>query len=164
MLLIENSISDDLYQKCVEELNEKLSQRCWVSSSLNWGPDVKKGVNGSCLVTPVSNNIHYFLEKELKSLFPKHRKLEFNYYVWQPQSGISWHSDNVSGRSFGGTLYLNEEWFPNDGGWFIWEDENGHHTILPRKKFLVVNDNGEPHCVTPVTFGFRFTIQIWGFL
>ena len=164
MILIEDSITDDLYQKCVKELNEKLSENCWKSSSLNWGSDVKQGVEGSCIITPVSDTIHYLLEQELKSSFPKYKELEFNYYIWQPQSGISWHNDKASNRSFGDSLYLNEEWFPNNGGWFIWEDEDGHHTILPKKKFLVINNNYEHHCVTPVSIGFRCTIQIWGLL
>ena len=164
MILIEDSITDDLYQKCVNELNEKLSENCWKSSILNWGSDVKQGVNGSCIVTPVSDTIRYSLEKELNSSLPKCRELEFNFYIWQPQSGISWHNDKAPDRLFGASLYLNEEWFPNNGGWFIWEDENGHHTILPKKKFLVINNNYEHHCVTPVSIGFRCTIQIWGLL
>tara|TARA_B100001769_G_scaffold168390_1_gene132620 strand:+ start:41 stop:535 length:495 start_codon:yes stop_codon:yes gene_type:complete len=164
MILIEDSITDGLYQNCVKELNEKLSENCWKSSSLNWGSDVKQGVDGSCIITPVSDTIHNLLEQELKSSLPKHRELEFNYYIWQPQSGISWHNDKAPNRSFGASLYLNEEWYPNNGGWFIWEDEEGHHTILPKKKFLVINNNYQHHCVTPVSLGFRCTIQIWGLL
>ena len=164
MILIEDSITDDLYQKCVDELNEKLSENCWKSSILNWGSDVKQGVDGSCIITPVSDTIRHLLEKELKSSLPKYRELEFNYYIWQPQSGISWHNDKAPDRLFGASLYLNEEWFPNNGGWFIWEDEDGYHTILPKKKFLAINNNYEYHCVTPVSIGFRCTIQIWGLL
>ena len=162
MILIEDSITDDLYQKCVKELNEKLSDNCWRSSSLNWGSDVKQGVNGSCIVTPVSDIINHLLEKELKPSLPKYRELELNYYIWQPQSGISWHTDEVSDRLFGATLYLNEDWHPDFGGWFIWKENNNYHTILPKKKFLIINDNYQHHCVTPVSTGFRCTIQIWG--
>ena len=43
-----------------------------------------------------------------------------------------------------------------------WEDEGGYHAILPKKKFLVINNNYQHHCVTPVTRDFRCTIQIWG--
>ena len=116
------------------------------------------------IITPVSDSIYHLLEQELKTSLPSYKQLELNYYIWQPQSGISWHNDKAPDRSFGASLYLNEEWFPNNGGWFIWEDENGHHAILPKKKFLVINDNYEHHCVTPVSYGFRCTIQIWGLL
>jgi len=64
MILIENSITDDLYQKCVNELNEKISENCWRSSTLTWGSNVKQGVNGCCIITPVSDIIRSLLEKE----------------------------------------------------------------------------------------------------
>ena len=39
---------------------------------------------------------------------------------------------DVSGRRFGATIYLNETWHPNSGGWFIWEDKNdGEWKVLP---------------------------------
>ena len=164
MILIEDSITNDLYQNCVKELNEKKDQDCWRSSSITWVSGVKQGIVGSCIITSVSDNIQQLLDQELKSSLPKYTELILQYYIWQPQSGIAWHNDKAPDKSFGATLYLNEEWHPNNGGWFIWEDDDGHHTILPKKKFLVLNDNLQYHCVTPVSSGFRCTIQIWGLL
>ena len=167
MKFIQDSITDDLYQKCVKELNEKAYQNCWRSSSINWDADIKQGIIGSCIVTSVSDTIHHLLEEELKSCLPEYDELILQYYIWQPQSGISWHNDKASDRLFGATLYLNEKWHPDNGGWFIWEDNDGYHTIIPKKKFLVINDNYEYHCVTPVSpvsLDSRCTIQIWGCL
>ena len=162
MILIEDAITNDLQQKCTNELNEKRYHNCWKSSSVTWDSGIKQGIVGSCIITPVSDTICCLLEKELKLILPEHDKLIFQYYIWQPQSGISWHNDYESNRLFGATLYLNEQWHPDNGGWFIWKDDNGYHTILPKQKVLVVNDNYEYHCVTPVALGFRCTIQIWG--
>ena len=162
MILIEDSITNDLYQNCVKELNEKKVQDCWRSSSVTWGSTVKQGIVGSCIITSVSDTIHHSLEEELKLYLPKYDELLFQYYIWQPQSGISWHNDKESNRLFGATLYLNDEWHPDNGGWFNWEDNDGYHAILPKKKFLVINNNYQHHCVTPVSSGFRCTIQIWG--
>ena len=162
MILIEDSITNELYHNCVKELNEKKDQDCWRSSSVTWGSAVKQGIVGSCIITPVSDTIHHSLEKELKLYLPKYDELLFQYYIWQPQSGISWHNDKESNRLFGATLYLNDEWHPDNGGWFNWEDNDGYHAILPKKKFLVINNNYQHHCVTPVSLDFRCTIQIWG--
>ena len=162
MILTEDSITDDLYQKCVKELDKKVSKDCWKSSSVTWASAVQQGVVGSCIFTPVSDRIQKLLEQELKPSLPKYRELEFNYYIWQLHSGISWHNDSAPNRLFGATLYLGMEWHPDNGGWFIWEEDDGYHTILPKKKLLVVNDNYEHHCVTPVAIDFRCTIQIWG--
>ena len=162
MILIEDAITNDLYQKCTNELNENRYLNCWSSSSVTWDSGIKQGIVGSCIITPVSDTICCLLEKELKLILPKHDKLIFQYYIWQPQSGISWHTDEEPDRLFGATLYLNDEWHPDFGGWFIWKENNTYHTILPKKKFLIINNNYQHHCVTPVSTGFRCTIQIWG--
>ena len=164
MILIEDSITNDLHQKCLKELNKKISENCWKSSSINWNSEVKQGVVGSCIFTYVSDTIQHLLEEELKSSFPEYGELICKYYIWQPQSAISWHNDEATDRLFGATLYLNEVWHPDNGGWFIWEDDDGYHTILPKKKFLVINNNYQNHCVTPVSLDFRCTIQMWGLL
>ena len=162
MILIEDAITNDLYQKCTNELNDKRYHNCWKSSSVTWDSGIKQGIVGSCIITDVSDIIQHLLEAELKSILPEHDELIFQYYIWQPQSGISWHTDEVSDRLFGATLYLNEDWHPDFGGWFIWKENNNYHTILPKKKFLIINNNYQHHCVTPVSTGFRCTIQIWG--
>ena len=163
MILIEDSITEDLIIKLRNELGKKSPEYCWKSSSVTWDAGTRQGVVGSCITTPVSDKIQKLLEKELESSLPKHKELICKYYIWQPMSGIAWHNDKGSDRSFGATLYLNEEWEPNGGGWFVWEDGDGYHTVLPKKKLLVVNDDTQNHCVTPVAFeNFRCTIQIWG--
>ena len=68
---------------------------------------------------------------------------------------------------FGATLYLNDEWFVNSGGLFVWEDsETGKEKVhVPTRNVLVLNTKHEEHMVTPVTvetFDFRYTIQMWG--
>ena len=105
MILIEYAITDDLYQNCVNELNEKTNQDCWRSSSIYWDSGIKQGIEGSCITTPVSDNIHHLLEKQLKSSLPEYDELVFQYYIWQPQSGISWHTDEQPDRLFGASLY-----------------------------------------------------------
>ena len=163
MKLIRNSITDDLYQKCIGEFKEKTSENCWKSSTVDWIPEIKKGILGSCIQTFVSNTISNLLKEELKSFLPEYKELVCQYYIWQPQSGISWHSDGHS--RFGATLYLNDVWHPDGGGWFIWQDGDGYHTILPERKLLVLNNNNNYHCVTPVSPDspiFRYTIQLWG--
>ena len=113
MISIEDAITNDLYQKCTNELNENRYLNCWSSSSVTWDSGIKQGIVGSCIITPVSDTICCLLEKELKLILPEHDKLIFQYYIWQPQSGISWHTDEEPDRLFGATLYLNDEWHPD---------------------------------------------------
>ena len=115
MKLIENSISDTLYKRCCKELNELNNATGWSSSRLIWGDELKEGITGSCLCTPVSDELHHLLEEELKPSLPEYNKLICQYYLWQTQSGISWHNDGGNGRLFGATLHLNNGWEPNNG-------------------------------------------------
>ena len=70
MILIEDAITDNLYEKCTNEIDNKRYQNCWNSSSVTWDDGIKQGVVGSCIITPVSDTIHKLLEKELKLYFP----------------------------------------------------------------------------------------------
>ena len=79
MKLIENSISDTLYERCCNELNELNDKPCWSSSRLIWSNALKEGVTGSCLTTRVSDDLHNLLEEELKSTLPEYKKLICQY-------------------------------------------------------------------------------------
>ena len=81
MILIEDAITNDLYQKCTSELNEKRYHNCWKSSSVTWDSGIKQGIVGSCIITDVSDIIQHLLEAELKSILPEHDKLVFQYYI-----------------------------------------------------------------------------------
>ena len=59
MILIENAITDDLYRKCTNEIDDKRYENCWRSSALNWDTRVKQGIVGSCIITSVSDTIHH---------------------------------------------------------------------------------------------------------
>ena len=65
MILIEDSITEDLINKLRSELGKKISKHCWKSSSVNWDAGTRQGVVGSCITTPVSDNIQQLIEKEL---------------------------------------------------------------------------------------------------
>ena len=163
MKLIKNSISDNLYSLCCNELNTFKHKHRWTSSRVTWGETLEEGITGSCISTPVSEEVQDLLEEELKSTLPECDILRFQHYIWQVGSGICWHNDWSPTRVFGATIYLNETTNTNSGGWFIWEDkQGGHHVYLPEKKALIINDEYECHCVTPVALEFRCTIQIWG--
>jgi len=125
---------------------------------------LRQGISGSTIAAMTSEDIHNDIVKEISPHVPE-CEIVTQYYVWQPHSGIAMHDD--SGRRFGATIYLNETWHPNSGGWFIWEDKDTRewNTILPTKNTMVLNTSKEKHLVTSVApdgFAIRVTIQIWG--
>ena len=168
MIIVEDFLTPGTFRRCQKELKQKLQERCWTSSCIAWADNVKKGITGSTLVTGVSDELKVKLEKELRKYLPdgmEEVKVHADYYVWQYNAGISGHTDQK--YKFGATLYLNDEWFVNSGGLFVWEDsETGKEKVhVPTRNVLVLNTKHEEHMVTPVTietFDFRYTIQMWG--
>jgi len=164
MKIIKNALSEDLFSRCKKEVNKKLSENEWASSVIIWEPGLRQGISGSTIAAMTSEEIHNDIVKEISPHVPE-CEIVTQYYVWQPHSGIAMHDD--SGRRFGATIYLNETWHPNSGGWFIWEDKDTRewNTILPTKNTMVLNTSKEKHLVTSVApdgFAIRVTIQIWG--
>ena len=164
MKIIKNVLSEDLFSRCKKEVNKKLSENEWASSVIIWEPGLRQGISGSTIAAMTSEEIHNDIVKEISPHVPE-CEIVTQYYVWQPHSGIAMHDD--SGRRFGATIYLNETWHPNSGGWFIWEDKDTRewNTILPTKNTMVLNTSKEKHLVTSVApdgFAIRVTIQIWG--
>ena len=115
------------------------------------------------VTTPVKENNNDIIEEILPHVPNDIKKISTSYHIWQPNSGIAIHDDGS--YRFGATIYLNPEWHPNYGGWFIWRDKDIDEwkVILPIENTMVVNIDKEEHLVTPVTQNqFRVTVQIWG--
>ena len=166
MKIIKNALSDTLFQKCKEEINEKLPKNVWASSTMIWPPELRQGISGNTMASMMSPETTELIKQEIKEYIPE-CEVVAQYYIWQPHSGIAMHNDQS--RKFGATIYMNEKWHPNSGGWFIWQDKNTEewNTILPEENVMVVNDTSENHLVTSVApdgFAIRITIQIWGLL
>tara|TARA_B100001996_G_C18365064_1_gene479372 strand:- start:78 stop:596 length:519 start_codon:yes stop_codon:yes gene_type:complete len=169
MLIINEVLNKELFQKCRRELDSKLQEKCWSSSRESWQPNLMQGISGSCMIANVSDELGGLIYEEIRTYLPEHERVTCNFHVWQPLSGIAGHDD--SHRSFGATIYLNDEWPHNAGGWFVWEDdeskESGIYKALnPKRNMLVLNDNKEPHWVTSVAATPpypRISIQIWGY-
>ena len=168
MKIFDNVLDDSLFRDCVDELNEKVEEECWASSTMIWKPSLSQGLSGSCLSTEVSSFLVKKIEKQIKKYLPQYDSLFCQYQIFQPNAGIGFHNDGH--KKFGATIYLNEEWDRNAGGWFIWSSPNIerrglHYALLPEKNLMVLNDTYEDHQVTAVSPLYphsRYTIQIWG--
>ena len=169
MRIINEALNEELFQKCKEELKSKFKERCWASSLVTWQPQLKQGICGSCMVANVSDELGELIHEEIRPYLPEHETIRCNFHLWQPLSGIAEHNDGH--RNFGATIYLNEEWPPNAGGWFVWEDEETrqsgiHKALIPTRNMMVLNDNHEKHWVTSIAAtppDNRCSIQIWCF-
>ena len=83
------------------------------------------------------------------------------FYKWEPGCYIPWHQD--SNHSAGLTIYLNDDWSYENGGLFLYEENNDIKTIIPQKNKAVLQVGGVPHSTTIVSKYSkpRKTIQIF---
>jgi hypothetical protein len=135
----------------------------WTCSNFKWPASVTVNVAGTTVITPLSDGCRQLVLDEIGEFLPK-GKIFTQYFVWMPNSGISCHND--SHVQFGATLYLNETWDINDGGIFLYQQEDTDwRAHVPEFNTLIVNDTQTLHMVTPVSpFAKhnRYTIQIFG--
>jgi hypothetical protein len=84
-----------------------------------------------------------------------------NFYYWGNSSNINWHDDcDYLG---GATIYLNEKWDRNWGGYFIYEKDKKLGVEIPRFNKCVFQFGSVPHATTPLSIGapIRKTLQIF---
>ena len=82
------------------------------------------------------------------------------FYKWE----LLLHSDNQdSNHSDGLTIYLNDDWSYENGGLFLYKENNDIKTIIPQKNKAVLQVGGVPHSTTIVSKYSkpRKTIQIF---
>ena len=169
MKIINKVLSESLFQRVKGELKSKIHKACWRTSYLTWDPHLHIGITGSVLMTDVSDKFNELIHKQIRSYLPEHDRIQCNFHVFQPQSGIARHNDGH--MKFGATIYLNDTWDSNAGGWFVWEDEETrqsgiHKALIPTRNMMVLNDNHEKHWVTSIAAtppDNRCSIQIWCF-
>jgi len=163
--LVENVFTPDefqiVYNSIVNEKNKNsysIEKHFWSKALTN----VSVGnVNTLILESQVSKMITDKFEKYLK---PGEAFISAQYYEWNPLSQINWHNDaNKKGAI---TIYLNEVWNGNWGGYFCWTSdlrhESGNFIIPSFNTALVIRDNPHHHVslINPYA-PVRRTLQIW---
>jgi Rps23 Pro-64 3,4-dihydroxylase Tpa1-like proline 4-hydroxylase len=71
------------------------------------------------------------------------------FYFYTPGSHIPFHSDYPHNGSI--TIYLNEVWDKNNGGYFLFEYEDEIKTIIPEKNKIIIQYGNIPHSVSCTT-------------
>ena len=164
MKIVKDALNELVWVDCKRELQDKLRDEVWSSSTINWSEEVKLEL-GTTLATKLSPELSTRVLDCIKEHLPKCEYYQLRFYIWQPLTGIPPHTDKA--HKFGATIYLNEKWDRTDGGWFLWKegDDEIWKAIPPQRNLMMINHSNEWHCVPPVSpnpKNMRYTIQIWG--
>lgn len=124
------------------------SREILLSSKREW----QKGLNDT------SNEILIYVidpivDAEIYDIISLKMKKEFNmniggmsFFFYTNQSNINWHNDG--GWSGAATIYLNEKWNREDGGFFIYEKDKKFGIELPEFNKCVFQKGGVDHATT----------------
>ena len=82
---------------------------------------------------------------------------------WHKDTKLDWSGTERSGCS----IYLNDEWDENWGGWFCWKEKDEDktaHMVCPEWNKAVILSSDVLHCTTPVNTAAtkpRYSIQLF---
>ena len=117
-------------------------------SYMDWGSEVIRDSN-PVLIKDFSENLSNRVINELKIHLPEHTEIKCMWYGWIRGSYIPWHSDN--NVKFGATLYLNEYWDDDWGGYFAYKETNDIKCIKPEFNKLIIIKPPVDHTVFNTT-------------
>ena len=115
------------------------------------------------------NKIAQMVISKIKNIFDVQKeddKFSVNIFYWTPGSGINWHDDISSdgNQRTAVTIYMNEEWDTDYGGFMVYEDETGFvHAVPPSPNSAVYVENNPRHSVSKTTEDapVRMSIQVF---
>lgn len=161
--VIENALSKDLIQECVKQSQEQFRGKN-LRTNYGWGYDLVQE-SSPVLINDIPEDSELYqriLErlKETKEI-PTVKETKMMFFYWTRGSYIPWHTDQ--NYEAGVTIYLNDVWGRDDGGLFLYRENEQIKGLIPEFNMMVVQTGGIDHCVTPVirVGSIRASIQIF---
>lgn len=157
VVCIENALSSNLLE-ILQDVCKTGEYRC---SYNGWPREVVKTSN-PVLIKDINSSLTDKIMSEVGHLFPKCDDIGCMWYGWIRGSYIPWHSDSNS--KFGATIYLNQYWDDDWGGYFAYKENGEIKCIKPEFNKMTIIKPPIKHTV----FGLadiapiRETIQIFG--
>jgi Rps23 Pro-64 3,4-dihydroxylase Tpa1-like proline 4-hydroxylase len=149
-----NILSDSLYTDVLEHLEyvKKEKSDSFNTSFTTWHPNLVNTSSPILRYTMASNDMHIFskIKKELESKIPYYVSNAV-FHLYPNLSYITWHDDTHADAGL--TIYLNEFWDYNWGGYLMYKENDEIKAIKPEKNLGVLQENKVKHCVTTTTIG-----------
>ena len=135
----------------------------WSINKHFWEDGIQNKSIGTVNIFRIEGPLRAMIEKILQKYLQTGEVFQYiQYYEWNQMSQINWHSDSRKKAAI--TVYLNQEWDPNWGGFFCWQESaEKAHLIVPQFNSAVVVRGNPPHHVSLISpyAPVRKTLQIW---
>lgn len=157
-------LSEDLYKETLEYMNSIIKNKSNLfNTSLAW-QDGLKGNSGLIARYEFGKNemdilrkIKFECEKKIPYIISK-----VVLHLMPPLSYITWHDDTHVKAAL--TVYLNESWDEDWGGYLMFKENNEIKAIKPERNLGVLQENGVEHCVSCVNIGSDYRLSLQFFL
>jgi hypothetical protein len=158
-------LTEELYKELTEYVDLLMKEKPFnfTSSTLTWD----NGLKGNS--TPI---LRYDFDKKDTEIFNKVKnevEIKIPYFienfclhVWPNLSYITWHNDYH--RKAALTIYLNEKWDKNWGGYLMYEINDNLNAIKPERNLGVLQENSIEHTVTTINTGADLRLSLQFFL
>jgi len=153
-----NFLSDEIYIRLKEIVQNKKNKFIMVSladgNSVNSNSIMRYGLENDFelkkqIQIEIESKIPYFVKNMHINLIPN---LSF----------IDWHRDSHCIAAL--TVYLNEKWNDNWGGYLIYEENDELKAIKPEKNLAIIQKTPLNHSVSMVNIGADYRISLQMFL
>lgn len=112
-----------------------------VNNMGRWGKGLETGSYAPVLILPLPEYRDYFIQKykTVDPVFNDYQNLTCFMHIWLPGSQIQWHHDaSDDNPRLSSTIYINEAWNWNWGGFFIYDHETlGQGWVYPHPNSMV---------------------------
>lgn len=125
-----------------------------------WGKGLEAGSYSPVLVLKLDEYADYFINryKTVDPIFAEFNNVVCFMHAWLPGSQINWHHDSDdSYNRLSSTIYINEAWNWNWGGFFIYDDQHlGQGWVYPHPNLMVWFRPPVWHSTSMVTLAAEF--------
>ena len=183
MKIIDNFLEKEMLEELEAYVKSQLDKPVWVHGHQFYKQELKNYIVESMApyIATVEGDIReklkkYLLDKEILCKEPTDfLMLIYNTY---PLSSVGWHTDKHDEYEHGGedcvgckeiagiSIYLNKEWEPNWGGFFLLKDKKEDTQgkfFEPLYNRAIINDGYDVHGVSAVSNGAknRYSVQVF---
>lgn len=166
--ILDNFFDKNLAREISDIAKKNLfSHKTSLFSNFSWIPGVVKD-SYPVLIRKIKDEQDFKeLEKIVEEVVEKKTGLtnitDIYFYYWTRHSYIPWHNDSHANFAF--SIYLNEVWKPDYGGYFLYTlgGREDIRAVMPKFNTAVLQYGGVKHCTTPVNWDgyIRISMQIF---
>ncbi len=160
-----NFLPKDLTDVVLNYVGHHSRSNVWGVSNLTYHPNLigsSAPIFSMQFTETIFKQIKDVYQKKFKEF--KNKQFLIEYKLYSPMSYITWHGDD--GYLAGSTIYLNRQYYENDGGLFLYKEKNNViKGIEPKFRSMVLNyKDKNQHAVSMVVPSPKFlreTLQVF---